>query len=244
MIDIGQLFILTYGHTGNDSRECVWVYHSVKLTPRTAQPLARTDCRQFFSPKYFFTFCCLSRKWLRNPHSKSKSSNEGERKKKKNKKEKKKKTKPVVVVVVVLVVVCHTNEGECQKIFFSFVRSIVRSLVLSREKRSCLSFLRLGLSWLVTGGGVNQCDQMARLFFNIQPFKKSNFVQLKILPQQCSKLNQIPGKLNPQKIAKDFKKIPKWQNFAKSGHIGVNLSSSSCVFHFKRFQNIAHQISL
>ena len=55
-----------------------------------------------------------------------------------------------------------------------------------------------------------QCDQTARLFFNIRPFKWTNI---------CPRLWQS-SKLTSKNLPKTSKILPKWQNFAKSGHTG------------------------
>ena len=64
----------------------------------------------------------------------------------------------------------------------------------------------------------NQCDQIVRFFFNIWPY-----ATIKICPMvkqiRQSRLKILPNKkLTVKKLPKTCKILPKWLNFAKSGH--------------------------
>ena len=76
------------------------------------------------------------------------------------------------------------------------------------------------------GGGGKQCDQMVRLFFNIWPFATMKISP--IMSQICqSKLSILPNKkVTFKNLPKTCKLLPKWRNFAKSGHTGGRAQSS------------------
>ena len=59
-----------------------------------------------------------------------------------------------------------------------------------------------------------QCDQMARLFFNIWPFSTMKFSPVVYYFGQ-SRIKDISTAKRPSTPAKRF---PKWQNFVQSGH--------------------------
>jgi len=67
---------------------------------------------------------------------------------------------------------------------------------------------------------------MARLFFNIWPFVT---MKICLISKKChSRFEILPNtKLTLQKIAKDFKVLPKWCNFIKSGNTAACLSIST-----------------
>ena len=59
---------------------------------------------------------------------------------------------------------------------------------------------------------------MARLFFNIGPLTSTkNCLMANKICQSRSK-NFAELQINPQKLPKTLKILPKWRNFAKSGH--------------------------
>ena len=67
----------------------------------------------------------------------------------------------------------------------------------------------------------DQCDQMARLFKKYLAicnylFNLTLMYSITFLPQIWSNFYQILNK--PSKMSKTFKMLPKWRNFAKSGH--------------------------
>ena len=68
---------------------------------------------------------------------------------------------------------------------------------------------------------VVQCDLMVILFFKIRPFATMKISP--IMSQICqSRLSILPNKKWPIKTCpRPCKLLPKWRNFAKSGHIAV-----------------------
>ena len=86
----------------------------------------------------------------------------------------------------------------------------------------------------------NKCDQMVRLFFIICPYATMKISQ--IMSQICQSRFQHFAKLetNSQIFAKYFKLLPKWQNFAKSGHTGSSLElvKVNSNFHFCHFSKL------
>ena len=64
-------------------------------------------------------------------------------------------------------------------------------------------------------GHRQQCDQMVRLVFNICPFATRKFSP--IMSQVCSAFLPM-YEINLPNFAKDIYFLPKWRNFAKSGH--------------------------
>ena len=78
-----------------------------------------------------------------------------------------------------------------------------------------------------------QCDQMARLLFNILPFSamiiwqiayKNGQSMVKILPNAIWTLSKWP---------KFFNFVVKWQNFAKSGHTGAHCNATKSTPEWK-----------
>ena len=67
---------------------------------------------------------------------------------------------------------------------------------------------------------VSKCDQMVRLFFNIWPFATMKISP--IMSQICqSQLSILPNnKWTVKTLSKTGKLLPKWRNFARSGHTG------------------------
>ena len=71
-------------------------------------------------------------------------------------------------------------------------------------------------------GDLNQCDQLARLFFNIWPF-----TTIKICNKNVSKFTKAGSKFSQiqnrpyNELPKSFKISPKSQNFVKFGHTGA-----------------------
>ena len=63
----------------------------------------------------------------------------------------------------------------------------------------------------------NQCDQMARYFFNIWPFAKTKNYHKSIKVGQI-RFKILPNTNPPKKLLKNFKILPKRWNFAKSAH--------------------------
>ena len=69
-----------------------------------------------------------------------------------------------------------------------------------------------------------KCDQMGKLFVKIWPFVYMN-EKLPIVLQRLTYL-ELHTKVTLKELPKTFKILPKWQNFAKSGHTGWWLNSN------------------
>ena len=77
------------------------------------------------------------------------------------------------------------------------------------------------VDWGQYQGWLHQCDQIAGLFFNIWRFPSMK-ICLKVYKICQSRFKILPnGKLTLEKLPKTLKILPKWRNFAKSGHIGA-----------------------
>ena len=64
-----------------------------------------------------------------------------------------------------------------------------------------------------------QCDQMARLIYNICPFAIMKISPIASVLCQRSGFKSLANVKTPQKLPKSFKILPKWCNFTKSpGH--------------------------
>ena len=74
---------------------------------------------------------------------------------------------------------------------------------------------------------LEQCDQIARLLFNVWPF-----TSMKTCPMACkfcqsrSPIFSQIGNKPTKKLPKTLKTLPKWQNFAESGHTGFEQQRS------------------
>ena len=91
--------------------------------------------------------------------------------------------------------------------------------------------------------GRKQCDQMARLFFNIWPFTTMKFCP-KAYKKSKSGFTTLPNiKYTFQMLPKISKFLLNWRNFAKSGHTANGPNAGSFNFYFSTFQATFHRIN-
>ena len=83
-----------------------------------------------------------------------------------------------------------------------------------------------------TSVACRQCEQMARIFFQyLAIYKSVNLPKsIKYFPKQVQSFaNQ---KIKLLKVAQILKKLPKWRNFAKSGHTTTETALRLSYFFF------------